>query len=87
MNQGDVRLFFEPGVIVTCWPGVLAMADPSSMHHYDMALWSEKSSATIGNATRPDISVLRLVGCGKSVNLRFVYQALLGYEFKASTNL
>ncbi|KAF8533095.1 hypothetical protein BDD12DRAFT_900487 [Trichophaea hybrida] len=59
------------------------MADPSSTRHYDMALRSEKSSATIGNAIRPDISVLCLVDYGESVDPRFVYQALSGYEIKA----
>ena len=77
-----VGSFYEPAVVLPCWPGVLAMTDPSESRDYDMALVIGPSFAT-GSVIHPDISVLRLVNHGDAANPQLGFQALAGIELLA----
>lgn len=73
-SEGDVRLFFEPAVIIACWPIILAMAPTN--RNYDLALRSER---TLQNKSHPDISILKLL---RGENDNFTYNSISAVEFK-----
>lgn len=77
-SEGDVRLFFEPAVIIACWPVILAMAPTVANRNYDLAFRSER---TLGDRSRPDISILKLL---HGENDTFTYSPISVVEFKAT---
>ncbi|KAL0640249.1 hypothetical protein Q9L58_000527 [Maublancomyces gigas] len=76
-SEDDVRLFFEPAVIIACWPIILAMAPTVANRNYDLALRSER---TLRNKSCPDISILKLL---RGENDTFVYNPISVVMFKA----
>lgn len=75
--EGDARLFFEPAVIIACWPIILPMAPTVTNRNYDLALRSER---TLRDKSRPDISILKLL---RGENDTFTYNPISVVEFKA----
>jgi hypothetical protein len=58
-NEGDVRMYIEPAIILACWPIVLAMVGKDS-RQFDMAIRSEKTLVQPQSRTRPDLSIFKL---------------------------
>lgn len=79
----SLRTFFELGVVTPCWPGVLAMADPSPSRGYDLALMTGSSTATSATAFHPDICVMRVLDDGDEANPHTELESLTGVEFLA----
>lgn len=58
-SEVDIRMFFEPGMILACWPIVLAMAEKDG-RNYDWSLRSEKTMTS--SYCRPDVTISKMYG-------------------------
>lgn len=79
----SLRTFFELGVVTPCWPGVLAMAEPSPIRGYDLALMTGSSTATNPAAFHPDICVMHVLDNGDEASPHTELETLAGVEFLA----
>jgi hypothetical protein len=80
-SEGDVRLYLESAIVLTCWPIILAMSDAVN-RNFDWALRSEKTLA--GSGSRPDIWILQMTGSINNADPRTLGMLpVTAVEFKA----